>query len=356
MFFSSTIWKVKIRHFQRWASTITGTGLRLANFPLLRKTLLIVPIVAGGSGIILGGSSGVAYLAINGRTKTLPPWRKGEHQDNCDVKKPATFSTAIIPGLEVEEFLSRSFAENASLTIQGQTYMTTADFLNFISGGGDRGNNTPKDLDSDVSMVTTTFDNQIPQRGDVPRRWKNSPHLFRDLKNEGIITFQDFVLLFYILTNPPDYFKPIFKVLTGERTLLAAEEFEYLKAAISPKPQKTKQVQTSRNFIQTWKASGLYAASCHGFKRIATSVVDDQGNVSLHKSETSAGGPTTSSLSLHLFGPKQRDTIRFVDFKAFANNVQEEAVEVEFNELAREKDFLNLYDFVRWMFRYTDKR
>uniref|UniRef100_A0A5K4EB89 Putative ef hand domain family, member A2 n=1 Tax=Schistosoma mansoni TaxID=6183 RepID=A0A5K4EB89_SCHMA len=241
-------------------------------------------IIATACGSVL---SGVFYLNVNGY----------EHVKMKNEK-------ADTKHLSLEE----KFRAFASLQLNGVLLMTPSDFLRSLVGD-----------QKQVKMMITNEPQFIEKIMTKASKKKYGSRFFRNLQNDGIITFSEYLFLLHILTKTPSGFEIAFKMLDRDLSgSVDAREFMILNHIIA---------ESTDDMPDT-----------------------DRGACDLLLPADQAYNTT---LMAHLFGYNKTNNLSFEEFKRFMCNVQTEALEVEFQEFSSGSSAITPVDFARIILRYT---
>lgn len=210
----------------------------------------------------------------------------------------SSLNTKSCQNIKVVDDIRRAFCSYATCETAGSgtQVMSATDFIQFCCSER-----------STKEKIILSLPLKDPK---IPPIWKGSKTFLRDLaaRETGIITLQDFYLIFHILTNKPDFFKPIFKVLSLEKNFLNADDLRRIKISLV------------------------------GNKNLPTDL-------------------TFSALSIHLIGPSGTGVFRYKDFKRFAEDIQAEVLEIEYEYLySTTRGYFGALEFVRWLTRFDEKR
>ncbi|KAH8871525.1 Calcium uptake protein 2, mitochondrial [Schistosoma japonicum] len=204
--------------------------------------------------------------------------------------------------------LEEKFRAFASLQFNGVLLMTPSDFLRSLV-----------DDQKPVKMLVTNDSEFIQKLMKKASRKKYEPHFFSNLQNDGIITFSEYLFLLHILTKSSSGFEIAFKMLDRDLSgSVDAREFMILNHIIA---ESTKDISA-----------------------------DDREICDLLLPEDHAYNTT---LMTHLFGYNKTHSLSFDEFKRFMQDVQTEALEVEFQQFSSGTGLINPVDFARIILRYT---
>ncbi|CAH8854287.1 unnamed protein product [Trichobilharzia szidati] len=231
--------------------------------------------------------SGVFYFAVN------------------DCKHVYMKSTSTdVRRLSLEE----KFRTFASLEFHGVILMTPSDFLRSLV-------NDQTDVKTNVTK-DSEFVNRIMKKATAK---KYGSRFFRNLQNDGIITFSEYLFLLHILTKSPSGFEIAFKMLDRDMSgSVDAKEFMTLNHIIA---ESTEDISVGES-----EKCDLVLPNEHAYN---------------------------TTLMTHLFGYTKTKNLSFQEFERFMQNVQTEALEVEFQQFALGSSTITPTDFARILLRYT---
>lgn len=197
----------------------------------------------------------------------------------------------------------KRFHEFASCEYNGQIVMTPHDFIESLI------ENQPK--------IHRTGKIRLTQR-DVDVIIKNTPNLangsntfFRDLHQEGIITYSEYLFLVTILTKSNAGLKTALKMMDENSDKeISLKEFQLIETMINKSASK------------------------------AT------------RSSAETGVPHTTLL-LHLFGTSGTQVVTFERFFKFMDDLQAEVLELEFHEYSKSMKAISEIDFAKILLRNT---
>ncbi|XP_014255724.1 calcium uptake protein 3, mitochondrial, partial [Cimex lectularius] len=237
----------------------------------------------------------------------------------------------------------RRFLKFASAEYDGQIYMTPRDFLDsFIHQEPDfrdkRRILSSKDLDS-IKKAT-------------PKLSKGSSKMFRSIKDKGIISYTEYLFLLSILTKPLSGFRIAFNMFdTDGNERIDKNEFLVLKKIFANQKVNDRgdKKTMEKIFSHAWKDKrGLGdEGDMLTVQGSATEdyVDDEQGLQRRHNVDT--------TLTIHFFGDKGKDELRYEGFRQFMADLQTEVLEVEFDEYSKGKNTISEVDFAKILLRYT---
>lgn len=200
------------------------------------------------------------------------------------------------------------FDQFASIEVDGQYFMTPADFLESVMNRDLPGWSRKRPLTKAVisEMVKNT-----------PPISKGSRNFFRKLQENGIITFSEYLFLLTILTKSQRGLEIAFKMLDkdGNGRLCKAEYF-VLEEMVNKKSSA---------------------------KSMALRESEKENDDCLNK----------TTLTMHFFGSKGTGQLTFNQFSKFMQDVQLEVLEMEFMEYSRGMPTIPEDSFARLLLRNT---
>ncbi|XP_022200654.1 calcium uptake protein 3, mitochondrial [Nilaparvata lugens] len=249
----------------------------------------------------------------------------------------------------------RRFIRFASVEYDGQLYMTPQDFLESFVDQEPRPRVKRRSLsDKDLEAI----------RDATPSLNKGSTVMFRSLQNKGIISYTEYLFLLSILTKPQTGFRIAFNMFdTDGNERVDKNEFLVLRRLFALKLEKVKDQhldspkQMEKIFSHAWKDKrGLPADDVTATPAVTPGggndaqiteeyVDDEQGLQRRHLVDT--------TLTVHFFGPKGKNELRYEGFRRFMENLQTEVLELEFNEFSKGAPTISEMDFARILLRYT---
>ncbi|XP_013779721.1 calcium uptake protein 3, mitochondrial-like isoform X2 [Limulus polyphemus] len=247
-------------------------------------------------------------------------------------------------GQKLEQQLTsreKRFVKFASVEYRGQIYMTPQDFLESVTETEPRPRLrrrrlTQKDLEY-IQEVT-------------PSRNKGNTKLFRSLHDIGIISYTEYLFLLSVLTKPQSGFHIAFNMFdTDGNKKVDKKEFLVVQHVV-----------VSSLFRRTSGKLGLYTGVQPKlleqiFSKVARNTLkkteEKTNNSQLDDSLASMAVNTT--LLVHLFGKKGKETLCFDDFYRFMDNLQTEVLELEFMEFSHGMPTISEVDFASILLRYT---
>ncbi|XP_017864038.1 PREDICTED: calcium uptake protein 3, mitochondrial isoform X2 [Drosophila arizonae] len=352
---SATVYKSCFR------SVSTGFANKYQPRNNTRRLLVLV----GGSFVSLAALT--ALIRLRSAANTANAMRKKSlHRDDTDLENVK---------LTARE---RRFIKFASVEYENQLYMTPQDFLESVVEQEPR----PR-----LKRRVLSTDEVEKYKDHTPAIKKGSSHLFRNLRDKGIVSYTEYLFLLSVLTKPKSGFRIAFNMFdTDGNQRVDKAEFLVIIAILAgaiksiqdvePKTKELlrrlvpfdekpvlKNLPTSRPrglmeriFSGAWKEKHgeqtleEYDSDSDSNEREETAIerdyVDDvEGLQRRHMV------PTT--LQLHLFGKRGTGVITYDHFYRFMDNLQTEVLELEFNEFSKGQSFITELDFAKILLRYT---
>ncbi|EDW16078.1 calcium uptake protein 3, mitochondrial isoform X7 [Drosophila mojavensis] len=326
---SATVYKSCFR------SVSTGFANKYQPRNNTRRLLVLV----GGSFVSLAALT--ALIRLRSAANTANAMRKKSlHRDDTDLENVK---------LTARE---RRFIKFASVEYENQLYMTPQDFLESVVEQEPR----PR-----LKRRVLSTDEVEKYKDHTPAIKKGSSHLFRNLRDKGIVSYTEYLFLLSVLTKPKSGFRIAFNMFdTDGNQRVDKAEFLVIIAilagaikSIQDVEPKTKELM-ERIFSGAWKEKHgeqtLEEYDSDSNEREETAIerdyVDDvEGLQRRHMV------PTT--LQLHLFGKRGTGVITYDHFYRFMDNLQTEVLELEFNEFSKGQSFITELDFAKILLRYT---
>ncbi|XP_076625566.1 calcium uptake protein 3, mitochondrial-like isoform X2 [Colletes latitarsis] len=246
----------------------------------------------------------------------------------------------------------RRFIKFASVEYDGQLYMTPQDFLDSVVEPEPRPRLKRRVLaDKELEVM----------RNSVPSLRQGSPHMFRNLRDKGIVSYTEYLFLLSILIKPKTGFHIAFNMFdTDGNERVDKTEFLVIRELLGGNMKKrnlddeTKRLM-EKVFSHAWR--GRHGTETkenleHLTERQTTPeeiqvqyIDDDQGLQRRHSVDT--------TLMVHFFGKDGTNELKYEDFKGFMENLQQEVLELEFHEFSKGRDTISELDFAKILLRYT---
>lgn len=218
----------------------------------------------------------------------------------------------------------KRFIRFSSVEYDGQLYMTPQDFLESVVEAEPRPRFKRKVLNQkDVEKIKET----------TPPLSQGSPHLFRALRDKGIISYTEYLFLLSILTKPQSGFRIAFNMFdTDGNQRVDKNEFLVMEKIFSHAWKGKRGLTPAAEPLQSTPVQEQYVNDERGLQR--QHVVD-------------------TTLLIHFFGPKGNTDLNFESFRKFMLHLQTEVLELEFSEFAKGLPTISEVDFAKILLRYT---
>ncbi|XP_035283572.1 calcium uptake protein 3, mitochondrial-like isoform X3 [Anguilla anguilla] len=201
----------------------------------------------------------------------------------------------------------------SSVQYEGQLYMTPQNFIESVTM------NEPKNKRPWKSLSKQELEKILSE---TPPVWKGSSKLFRNLNNQGIIAYTEYLFLLCILTKPHAGFKIAFNMFdTDGNQIVDKREFLVLQEIFRKKNAEKERRGDSEKSAQLLGDDAL---------------------------------TTDTTLLVHFFGKKGKAELTFDDFYGFMDNLQTEVLEIEFLTYSKGMTTISEEDFARILLRYTN--
>ncbi|XP_053734454.1 calcium uptake protein 3, mitochondrial-like isoform X5 [Synchiropus splendidus] len=231
----------------------------------------------------------------------------------------------------------------SSVEHEGQLFMTPRNFIESITLTEPQGRRTCK------SLTKKELDRIL---ADTPPVWKGSSNMFRNLRDQGIISYTEYLFLLCILTKPHAGFRIAFNMFDADgNEMVDQREFLVLGEIFRKKKDRTEVSEDVQKFdLQVLKKEGQHAETrgvWEALKRGTSHLLfSDLAEHAEEKTET--------TLLVHFFGKKGKAELKFEDFYKFMDNLQTELLEIEFLSYSKGMPTISEEDFARILLRYTN--
>ncbi|XP_017886901.2 calcium uptake protein 3, mitochondrial isoform X2 [Ceratina calcarata] len=225
----------------------------------------------------------------------------------------------------------RRFIKFASVEYDGQLYMTPQDFLDSVIEAEPRPRLKRRVLtDKELEVM----------RNSIPPLRHGSPHMFRNLRDKGIISYTEYLFLLSILIKPKSGFRIAFNMFdTDGNERVDKTEFLVMEKVFS-------HAWRGRHGTETKEKLELLTERQTTPEDIQVQYIDDeQGLQRRHAVDT--------SLMVHFFGRDGINELKYEDFKQFMENLQYEVLELEYHEFSKGREAISELDFAKILLRYT---
>ncbi|CAG5114099.1 Oidioi.mRNA.OKI2018_I69.chr2.g8170.t3.cds [Oikopleura dioica] len=213
----------------------------------------------------------------------------------------------------------RRFENFATVQVNGELFMTPADFLESVTEDNPR--KSSYKISYSVAEIEANLKQHTPARNKIQ---KGATDFFRKLGKNGIISYNEYLFLLCIITKPKQGFEVAFKMFdTDGNQLIDSDEFKVLEDIFR---------QSAENATnQRWDSRAYY------------------------EEETIKNDFEGTTLRYLFFGQDGKKQINHDLFYAFMHNLQAEVLELEFNAFARGKWDITELEFAEMLLRYTDQ-
>ncbi|XP_012226029.1 calcium uptake protein 3, mitochondrial isoform X2 [Linepithema humile] len=225
----------------------------------------------------------------------------------------------------------RRFIKFASVAYDGQLYMTPQDFLDSVIDAEPR----PR-----LKRRVLTDQELEVMRNSTSSLYQGSTHMFRNLRDKGIISYTEYLFLLSILTKPKTGFQIAFNMFdTDGNERVDKTEFLVMEKIFSHAWRGRHGGETKEELEQLQERQKTPEEIQGQF------IDDDQGLQRRHAVDT--------TLMVHFFGKDGTNELKYEDFKRFMENLQHEVLELEFHEFSKGHNTINELDFAKILLRYT---
>ncbi|XP_039601376.1 calcium uptake protein 2, mitochondrial [Polypterus senegalus] len=212
-------------------------------------------------------------------------------------------------GAEIVSPRKLRFQQFASMEYNGEAYMTPRDFLfSIMLESVDRKLHKKKLTEKELDQMLTKASKAKP-----------GSSLFRNLGDDGVISYNEYLFLLTILTKPHRGFHIAFKMLDVDGNE-HVDKNEFLKL---------------KNIIGNRKET-----------KLPKNDTEDSPN------EDEA---TLTSLQAYFFGKGGKRKLQYTEFCSFMENLQIEMQEMEFLQFSKGMDTMRREDFAEWLLHYTNE-
>ncbi|XP_036407493.1 calcium uptake protein 3, mitochondrial isoform X2 [Megalops cyprinoides] len=264
------------------------------------------------SGVCVATGGAVAYYWYcetydhkrrRGLLPSLPPVAAKEKARTFDFEDEEVFVSSQ----------EQRFCLFSSVKCDGQLFMTPQNFIESVTM------NEPKNKKLWKSITKQELEKILSE---TPPVWKGSSKLFRNLHDQGIIAYTEYLFLLCILTKPHAGFKIAFNMFDADgNQIVDKREFLVLQEIFRKKNEKKERKGDAEK----------------------SALVSADENMT-----------TDTTLLVHFFGKKGKAELTFDDFYKFMDNLQTEVLEIEFLAYSKGMTTISEEDFARILLRYTN--
>lgn len=218
----------------------------------------------------------------------------------------------------------RRFIRFASVEFNSQLYMTPQDFLESV---------VEEDPRPRLKRKILTKAELDELREKTPNLSQGSARLFRNLRDQGIISYTEYLFLLSILTKPQSGFKIAFNMFdTDGNERVDKNEFLVMEQIFSVAWKGKRGMQMAEDLDKKLPIQEVF-------------VDDEQGLQRRHLVDT--------TLLIHFFGNRGTNDLTFENFRRFMLYLQTEVLELEFSEFSKGLPTIAEVDFAKILLRYT---
>ncbi|XP_029114741.1 calcium uptake protein 3, mitochondrial [Scleropages formosus] len=247
----------------------------------------------------------------------------------------------------------------SSVEYEGQLYMTPENFIESVTMSEPRGKKAWRSLSKqELEKILS----------DTPPVWKGTSKLFRNLRNQGIIAYTEYLFLLCILTKPHAGFKIAFNMFDADgNQMVDKREFLVLQEIFRKKNEKKgrkgdaeKSAQLSLQLYgyQVAPVNSVLKKDPQDFApRSYWDVLRRRTSQALFSDLAERADENMmidTTLLVHFFGKKGKAELTFDDFYRFMDNLQTEVLEIEFLSYSKGMTTISEEDFARILLRYTN--
>ncbi|KAK3100762.1 hypothetical protein FSP39_024963 [Pinctada imbricata] len=288
-------------------------------------------------------------------------WRKRlKHESPVYAASAAEVQERMQPARPLT-YREMRFQQFASVDYKGMSYMTPQDFLESVT------EELPRPRIGRRTLVKDEVEKWLKY---TPSRRRGNTKLFRNLHDQGLISYTEYLFLLCVLTKPQSGFRIAFNMFdTDGNQIVDKKEFLVLESFFTLPPTERKFVPREKQKIQ--ELLDLEQV----FSKEQT---QEQKSIKEHDKDTNQGFQSNShnrgkhyplkyvrnrvlsvdpvqdtTLLVHFFGNKGKDVLKYEDFHRFMENLQTEVIELEFLEFSKGLATISEEDFARILLRYT---
>ncbi|KAG7257405.1 hypothetical protein CRUP_026271 [Coryphaenoides rupestris] len=291
-----------------WRTFVRRTPHPTPTTPRVRVPIRV--LVGVGSSLAVGTGL-VVLLFPSGpcRTRWSGPFvTRGQLPGVVFAEEPPQEEAAAAAGRAHLSARRMRFNQFASISYQQEVYMTPRDFLfSIMLENVDRKLRKKELKKEEVDKMLTTAAKARPGN-----------NLFRNVGDNGLISYTEYLFLLTILTKPGTGFHIAFKMLDADgNEQVDKKEFLKLKNIISKRKDKVPK---------------------EGDEKPAADVED-----------------VNTTLQAFFFGRHGQIKLQYQGFRRFMEDLQAEVHEMEFLRFSRGMDTMRREDFAEWLLHYTNE-
>jgi len=319
--------------------------------------------LASGFGLVGGTALWLAYRKQERNDSGLVPFVQAASPSTYDMKRQETTIGTLSAPLSRLSSRERRFVQFASTEYGGQLYMTPQDFLESVIEAEPR----PR-----LKRRIIQRENLVAVQNTTPPLTSGSSRTFRDLRDQGIISYTEYLFLLSILTKPKSGFRIAFNMFdTDGNARVDKNEFLVLLGILCQKVYK-EDLMKGIDPAQLEKIFSHAYRDRRGLLRSRTTTekngpVDCEVATIQNQTEKSKIRDNPNSLDeglqrrheidttllVHLFGKSGSQELTYEQFSTFMENLQTEVLELEFLEFSKGLSTITELDFAKILLRYT---
>ncbi|XP_015122861.1 calcium uptake protein 3, mitochondrial isoform X3 [Diachasma alloeum] len=220
----------------------------------------------------------------------------------------------------------RRFIKFASVEYDGQLYMTPQDFLDSVVESEPRPRHKRRCL-TDKELETITYS--------TPSLRYGGTHMFRGMRDKGIVSYTEYLFLLSILTKPQTGFRIAFNMFDTDG---------------NERVDKNEFLVMENIFSHAWRGrhGGVPFQITEGKRARNYENMLGEEDQGLQRRNT-----VDTTLMVHFFGKDGTKELKYEGFRQFMENLQHEVLELEFSEFSKGQDTITELDFAKILLRYT---
>uniref|UniRef100_A0A8C6STQ3 Mitochondrial calcium uptake family, member 3b n=1 Tax=Neogobius melanostomus TaxID=47308 RepID=A0A8C6STQ3_9GOBI len=232
---------------------------------------------------------------------------------------------------------------------EGQLFMTPLNFIESVTL------NEPKCQKGWRSLTKKELDKILSA---TPPLWKGSSNMFRNLREQGVISYTEYLFLICILTKPQAGFRIAFNMFDADgNEMVDKREFMVLEEIFRKKKERKEVADDSEGYDEQVRLQVVLKDRGHEDRGMWDALRRSTSQVlfsDLAEVQTSVDDKAETTLLVHFFGKKGKAELKFEDFYKFMDDLQTEMLEVEFLSSSRGMPTISEEDFARILLRYTN--